>query len=395
MKKIQHKNIVMWIRLGVLFVGVLTLLLMNKYKENGSFFQRQTAQMEISALKLTPETVFFNQELPGRVIAYQTAEIRPQVGGILTKRLFKEGGVVKESQQLYQINPSAYTATYNSTLADLEKAKANVKTLDAKHRRYKELIKVEAISKQDFDDIKAGLAQARADVSIAKAAVEKAKIDLDYTKVYAPISGRIGKSSVTKGALVTANQSDALATITQLDPVYVDMPQSSVDLLRLRRKTADFENIPVTLLLDEGKTVHDHEGKIRFHEVTVDQTTDSVQLRALFPNPEYTLLPGLFVRVKLNIKYPDALLVPQNATQRQPDGSLSIWTVDKDNVAHPTIIQSDLAIGDKWLVSSGLKPGDTIAVEGIINLRPGTHVIPKFSQNTQVPTAQSSLKKDK
>lgn len=395
MKKLQQKNIVMWIRLGALLLGVLTLWILNKYQESGSLFHKQTLKMEVSALKLIPETVSFNEELPGRVIAYQTAEIRPQVSGVLTKRLFQEGGVVKESQQLYQINPSPYAATYNSTLADLKKAKANVKTLDAKHQRYKELVRMEAVSKQDYDDIKASLAQAQADVSIAKAAVERAKIDLDYTKVYAPISGRIGKSSVTKGALVTASQPNALATITQLDPVYVDMPQSSVDLLRLRRKTGSFENIPVTLLLDEGKAVHQHEGKIQFHEVTVDQTTDSVQLRALFPNPEYTLLPGLFVRVKLNIQYPDALLVPQNATQRQPDGSLSVWMVDKENIVHPTIIQSDLAIGDKWLISSGLKAGDTIAVAGIMNLKPGTQVTPKFTQNTQTIPVQPLPKKDK
>lgn len=339
----------------------------------------------LHAIKLSPQPITLYEELPGRSTAYGVAEIRPQVSGIITERLFKEGGAVKERQQLYQIDPSSYQAAYDSAKADVQKAAANVKSIKAKDRRYEELVKIDAVSKQAYEDIQASLAQANADVAIAKAALAQAKINLNYTKVYAPISGIIGKSTVTKGALVTAGQSDALATITSLDPMYVDMTQSIADLMRLRATVKEYENIPVTLLVGEGATPYPHTGKLQFHEVNVEQTTGSVQLRALFPNPNQMLLPGLFVRARLSLESPQALLVPQHAAIRQPDGNLSVWKLDESSAAQPTTITTSGAMEGSWVVSSGLSAGDIIVTEGLIGLRPGANVSPVFDQDDKTP----------
>lgn len=342
----------------------------------GAMHAQQTPSLQ--AMRVHEEDVITQEELPGRLTAYKVAEIRPQVSGIITERLFEEGSYVEEGQQLYLIDPAPYKAAYDSALADIQKAQANVKSITAKNRRYEELVKIDAVSKQEYEDIQANLSQAQADIAIAKAAAAQAKINLDYTKVYAPISGRIGKSNVTKGALVTAQQAQVLATITQLDPIYVDMTQSSNDLMRLRQNVSDYENIPVKLFLGEDQTPYSHEGKLQFHEVTVERTTGSVQLRALFPNPENTLLPGLFVRAKLDVHIPSALLVPQHAATRQPDGSLSVWTVDGEGNAAPATITVSGATDGKWIVSSGLKAGDAIVTEGLMALHPGAKINPVF-----------------
>jgi membrane fusion protein (multidrug efflux system) len=318
------------------------------------------------------------------VTAYQIAEIRPQVSGIITERMFEEGSQVEEGQQLYQIDPAPYQARYNSAMADLKKAQANVKSVKAKEQRYQQLVKIEAVSQQEYDDLKAQLAQAEADIAIAQAAVETAKIDLNYTRVYAPISGRIGKSSVTKGALVTAQQETLLATVTQLDPIYVDMTQASADVLRLQQQAGSLDTIPVTLATDG--VAYAQTGSLQFSEVTVDPTTDSVQLRALFPNPDGMLLPGLFVRAKLEMHHQGALLVPQNAAMRDPGGVLYVWTVGPQGTAQKTVVQAEQAVEGQWLISEGLKAGDVVLTQGMISLRPDVPVSPQFA--AEAPAAE-------
>lgn len=335
----------------------------------------QQAPVKLSAVKIQSSDVVISESLPGRIVAYQMADIRPQVSGIVVERLFTEGANVKEGEQLYQIDPAPYQAAFNSAKADLEKAKAVVKSIQARSNRYEKLVEIEAVSKQDYDDQLASLAEAKADIAIAKAAVESAKIDLDYTKVYAPISGRIGKSNITKGALVTEDQAESMATITQLNPIYVDMTLSSTELIKLRQKMEDTTGIPVSLHLDGSSVPIEEKGTLQFHEVTVDRSTGAVQLRALFPNPNHVLLPGLFVRAQLELQYEHVLLVPQRAAQRNPDGSMFVWVVEKDGIKQ-TPIQSKQTMGDSWIVSEGLKEGDIVLTEGHISLAPGMLVDP-------------------
>lgn len=381
-------------KITIILIGVVALAAAAYWLIGGSGDdmaggQNPAAQARpLQAIRLAAQDVTAYEELPGRTTAYKVAEIRPQVSGIITERLFKEGSAVEEGQQLYLIDPAPYKAAYDSARADVQKAEANVKSIKARNRRYEELVKIDAVSKQEYEDIQASLAQANADIAIAKAAVAQAKINLDYTKVYAPIAGTIGKSTVTKGALVTAGQTAALATITSLDPIYVDMTQSSDDLMRLRASVKDYENIPVTLFLGESGQTYPHTGKLQFHEVTVEQTTGSVQLRALFPNPDNLLLPGMFVRAKLALEQPDALLVPQHAAARQPDGNLSVWKLDETSAVQRTTIATSGALDGNWIVSGGVKEGDVIVTEGLIGLQPGAKVTPVFEQ-TNAPAVTS------
>jgi membrane fusion protein (multidrug efflux system) len=308
---------------------------------------------------------------------------------LITDRLFEEGSLVDEGQQLYQIDPAPYQATYESAVADLKKAQANVESIRTRLKRYKELVKIKAVSVQDYDDIQTSLAPAEADIAIAQAATSKARIDLDYTRVYAPISGRIGKSSVTKGALVTAGQEQSLATITLLDPIYVDMTQSSEDLMTMQAKFPDYREIPISLYVNGMKAPYPDPGKIQFHEVTVDKTTDSVPLRALFPNPDETLLPGLFVRARLSLEYPDVLLVPQYAATRQADGSLKVWRLDENNQAQSISVEANIAIDGQWIVEKGLQAGDVIVTEGLLKLKPGAAVKPVFGSDDEPASSTS------
>lgn len=329
----------------------------------------------VSALTLKRTPVMLERELPGRTVAYQVAELRPQVTGIVTERLFTEGSRVKEGQQLYQIDPAPYRAAYNSAQADLAKAEANVKAVLAKATRYADLVKIEAVSRQEYDDITAQLAQAKADVGIARAALAAAKINLDYTKVYAPISGRIGHSNVTKGALVTANQTQALAQITQLDPIYVDMAQASEELRAIKGSLQNRDSkVPVMIYLENDKEPYPHPGTLQFSEVTVDPTTGSVLLRAVLPNPEGALLPGLFVRALLKLEAVDAILVPQNAVIRNPDGSASVWVVNDQKQTSPRPVILGQAIGNQWVVKSGVEEGEILVVQGFQKLKPGSTV---------------------
>jgi len=333
--------------------------------------------LPVTALTIHGRTLDLYETLPGRTSAYKIAEIRPQVTGIITERLFEEGSLVKKGQQLYQIDPAPYQAAYNSTLATLKKAQANVKSVEAKAVRYTELVIVEAVSKQEYDDVVAALDQAHADVAVAQAAVADAKVSLDYTKVYAPIDGRIGKSNFTQGALVTAGQAQPMATITQLDPIYVDMTQSSNDLVQLRNiNNNDTDHkLPVELTLDATGKTYPHKGTLEFSEVTVDETTGMVKLRAVMPNPDELLLPGLFVKANIkNDTMANALLVPQRATTRGPDGTLMVWVIGNDGTVNPRPVQTVKEIGDEWLLSGGLQDGETIAIDSFQKMQPGMPV---------------------
>lgn len=344
---------------------------------------QKSPPIPVTAMRLQTEKITPSAELTGRIVAFKTAEIRPQIGGIITDRLFEEGSDIQQGQQLYQIDPTPYQAAHDSAKANLAKAQANVQSISAKSARYKELVKIEAVSKQDYDDMKAALSQAKADVTIAQAALAQAKINLDYTKVYAPISGRIGKSTITTGALVTANQPNALAQISQLDPVYLDMTQSSTQMMQIRAHLERQKEAPVILFLESEKTPYAHEGKLQFTGVTVDPTTGSVLLRALFPNPKGTLLPGLFVRAQIKLNEEVSLLVPQKAATRTPDGTLTVWVVDSENKVASIPVSAEKSIDHKWQVTAGVKAGDVIVLEGFQKISPGAVVAPTFED--QVP----------
>ena len=337
---------------------------------------------EVSVVTVKPEQLEVTTELSGRTSAYRVAEIRPQVNGIVQKRLFEEGAKVEEGQQLYQIDPALYQADFDAAKAALAKAAANEKAERARAARYKELVAVNAVSKQDYDDVMATLAQSSADVATARANLDTAKTNLAYTKVFAPISGIIGRSSVTEGALVTANQATELATVTQLDPIYVDLTQSATDMLRMKRAMAEGRiqgakdgKAPVTLKLEGSEEQYGGTGELQFSGVTVAPDTSMVQLRAIFPNPDAELLPGLFVRaiVKQGV-LENAILIPQQGVSRTPDGKAQVWLVGEDGKAMRKSVTAVRAIGDKWLITEGLEAGDRVVVAGVQKLQPGIEV---------------------
>ena len=335
---------------------------------------------EVTVITVATQRVELTTELAGRVAASQTAEVRPQVGGIIQNRLFTEGSDVKAGDLLYQIDPASYQAAYNGAAAALAKAEANVAPVRLKAERYKELLASEAVSKQDYDDISAAQKLAEAEIELAKAALETARINLAYTKVTAPISGRIGRSAVTNGALVTASQPLPLATIQLLDPVYVDVTQSSSEMLRLRKAlesgqlTHEASQAKVQLLLDDNSQ-YPELGTLKFSEAFVDQSTGSVTLRTLFPNQKLVLLPGMFVRAVLEEGVKDqAILVPQRSVTRNPAGNAMVMIVNADEKAEPRVITVPRTVGESWLVTDGLKVGDRVIMEGLQKARPGTPV---------------------
>jgi membrane fusion protein (multidrug efflux system) len=336
---------------------------------------------EVATVTIEPQKLELTTELPGRTSAYLVAEIRPQVNGIIQKRLFQEGSDVKAGQLLYQIDPAPFQVAYDSAKASLGKAEANLPSIRSRAERYRELIPDRAVSQQDCDDAAAAVEQARAEIEYWKAAVEAARINLGYTRVTAPISGRIGKSSVTDGALVTAYQPTALATIQQLDPIYVDVTQSSAELLRLKRNletgrlSADGKNgKKVRLLLEDG-TPYPLAGMLQFRDITVDPATGSFTLRIVVPNPEHLLLPGMFVRAVVQEGIAaQAILVPQQGVSRTPKGEPIALVVDEAGTVQQRMLTLNRAMGDKWLVSSGLAAGDRVIVEGLLNVRPGATV---------------------
>ncbi|EAO6020987.1 multidrug efflux RND transporter periplasmic adaptor subunit AcrA [Salmonella enterica] len=335
---------------------------------------------EVGVVTLKTEPLQITTELPGRTVAYRIAEVRPQVSGIILKRNFVEGSDIEAGVSLYQIDPATYQATYDSAKGDLAKAQAAANIAELTVKRYQKLLGTQYISKQEYDQALADAQQATAAVVAAKAAVETARINLAYTKVTSPISGRIGKSSVTEGALVQNGQASALATVQQLDPIYVDVTQSSNDFLGLKQELANGslkqENgkAKVDLVTSDG-IKFPQSGTLEFSDVTVDQTTGSITLRAIFPNPDHTLLPGMFVRARLQEgTKPTALLVPQQGVTRTPRGDATVLVVGADNKVETRQIVASQAIGDKWLVTDGLKAGDRVVVSGLQKVRPGAQV---------------------
>ncbi|WP_122584577.1 efflux RND transporter periplasmic adaptor subunit [Pseudomonas viridiflava] len=326
---------------------------------------------EVGVLSVQAQRVVFSTELPGRTAPFMIAEIRPQVSGIVQKRSFTEGSTVKAGQVLYLIDPATYRATYNSDLAALAKAEASLTSVRLKNERYKELAALDAVSRQDYDDAVSSLGESRADVASAKANVESSRINLTYTQVNAPITGRIGKSGITPGALVTANQTSTMATIQQLDPIYVDVTQPSAALLRLKKSLSNGEiqksgatAAKVRLKLEDG-SLYPLEGTLEFSDVTVDQDTGAITLRAVFPNPNADLLPGMYVRAVLEEGFKEqGLLVPQQAVSRDSTGKPMAYVVGKDNTLERRELTTDRAIGDQWLISSGLNVGDQLVVDG-------------------------------
>jgi len=336
---------------------------------------------EVGIIVIKPEKVSLTTELSGRTVPQLIAEVRPQVSGIILKRLFTEGSDVKAGQILYQIDPASYEAAYASAKASQGRVEASLVSLRLSEGRYRDLVKIKAVSQQDYDNASAQLKQAEAELAVTKAAVETARINLAYTKVKAPISGRIGRSSVTDGALVTAGQAAALATIQQLETMYVDVTQSTGEMLKLKQnlsngtlKKSRNGQAPVKLLLEDGSS-YPLTGTLKFSEVTVDQSTGSVTLRALFPNPKQMLLPGMFVRALLVEGINEnAILVPQRGVTRNPKGDAMVMTVGAEDKVEPRPIKVVRTVGDSWLVSDGLKAGDRVILEGLQKARPGTVV---------------------
>ena len=337
----------------------------------------------VGVVTLKSEPIPLTSELPGRVAAFRNAEVRPQVGGIVQKRLFTEGEQVKAQQPLYQIDPGLFQAEYDRSNAALARARAQLRTAALLIQRYRPLAESRAISRQVYDDAVAAHQQAVADVQSAEAQLETARINLVYTRVLSPIDGIIGRSLVTEGALVTAQQAEAVAAVQQIDPIYVDVTQSSVQLLRLRSALesgavaqADGpQSAAVTLTLEDGSR-YAHGGKLQFSEITVDRSTGSVVLRAVFPNPERKLLPGMFVRARLleGMAAQGGLLVPQRGITRNPRGEATALVVNEAGKVELRELTTERAMGDSWLVSTGLAAGDRVIVEGVQQVRPGAQV---------------------
>ncbi len=369
-----------------------------------------TGRPEVGVVTVHPQSVAITAEMPGRTVASLVAEVRPQVGGIIKQRLFEEGAEVKAGDALYQIDPASYQAAYDSAVASQQKAEAAVPSAQSKVERYQGLIKQNAVSKQDYDDAVASLAQAKAEVASAKADVDTARINLDYTRITAPIGGRIDKSTLTPGALVTASQDTALTTIRTLDPINVDVTQSSTNLLNLRlairegRIKVSGDSVKVRLKLDNG-TLYPLPGTLEFASSYVDQTTGTYGVRAQFPNPDRLLLPGMYVRAVIEEGVaPDSFLVPQRGVTRNTKGEPVALVVNADNKVEQRVLGVGRSVGNSWLVESGVKDGDRVVVEGSQFARPGQDVTPvdvvvdettgevrERGQQSAAPTARQSV----
>lgn len=345
---------------------------------------KPAAPVEVGVVEIRPEPLTLTTELPGRTRAHLVAEVRPQVGGIIEQRLFREGAEVGAGELLYRIDPASFQAAYDSAKAALAKAQADIRSVQLKAERYKDLVRIKAVSDQDYDDARAALAQAQAEVEAQKAALETARINLDYTQVRAPIAGRIGRSSVTPGALVTADQTTALATIQQLDPVYVDVQRSSTEWLELQQALKSGRlshpgadgSVAVRLKLEDGSD-YPQTGRLLFSEVTVDAGTGAITLRAEFPNPDQRLLPGMYVRAVLEEGIAQqALLVPQRAVSRDARGKASALVVNADGKAERRDLVTERAVGDRWLVTTGIAAGERVIVDNLQKVKAGALVKP-------------------
>lgn len=338
------------------------------------------SKVEVGVLTVAPETVTLHRDLPGRTSPYRVAEVRARVNGIVLERLFEEGSDVKKDQALFRIDPLPYQATLDSAKATHARALANIESTRLLAERYTALLEENAVSKQEYDNAIAAQKAATADVAAGKAAVQAAQINLGYTKVTSPIAGRIGRSVVTEGAYVQQGQATLMATVQQLDPIYVDLTQSSTEVLRLQRQlesgqlVRSGEGAKVRLVLEDG-TVYSEEGTLQFSDVTVNPSTGSITLRALFPNPKKELLPGMFVRAQLEEgSAEDALLVPQVAVRRDAQGKASVLVVNGEGKVEVRPVEAPRAVGNRWLVTEGLAKGDKIVVEGLQKIRPGAEV---------------------
>ena len=365
---------------GVLAVVVAVALLAGCGKESEAPVA-QAAPNKVGVVVLKKQSQQIDTQLPGRTSAFLSAEVRPQVSGIVQKRLFTEGALVKQGQPLYQIDSASLRAAEASAVAALAKAEASQKTLEATARRNAELVKITAISQQAFEESEAAAKQAKADVAVAKAALDNARINLKYSRIEAPISGRISLSSVTPGALVTANQAAPLTEIVQMDPMYVDFTQSTADLLQLRNDLAagryqkvDGEQIPVRIQLEDGSS-YAHEGKLAFSGLIVNTTMGTVTLRAVVPNPDGLLMPGMFVQAQLPTGLaPEAILVPQRAVTRDLTGRPNVLVVKADDTVEKRTVELGSAIGVNWLLDKGLEAGDRVVVDGFQRIKPGDKV---------------------
>jgi RND family efflux transporter MFP subunit len=398
--------------ISLIFMACLSLFLLTGCTDNpdqsssnssqkASEHTRERPLKKVIVMTIEPQIISITNELPGRVEAFKTAEIRPQVSGIIQSRFFEEGSRVEEGQQLYQIDPARYEADYQSTNASLQNIKAELELALALQSRYRSLIKTNTVSEQEFDSAKASVAQAEAAVSLALAEVKTAKINLDYTKVYAPISGYISPSTVTEGALVTAQQQTALATIRQLDPVYVDLSQSAADaktlqqsLMTSRMTKGEDAKFEVTLLFGNNDIVYPHKGSLYATDLAVDENTGTIRLRSVFPNPNAALLPGMFVRATIDkIGIQKKIIVPQKAVSIEADGSKSVWVVDADNIASKRKVVTSSTYKNNWVIKNGLKTGDTVIVVGVMMLQPGSKVSPKNIKSKDSNNTSSGVTK--
>lgn len=377
-------------------VAVLSLSACGKKEAGAGQGAGQQQAPQVVVHTVTREALPVTTELPGRTSAYQIAEVRPQVGGLIEKRLFVEGALVKAGAPLYQIDASTYRAAVNAAKASLSKARANLASAQPKVARYKGLLEIQGVSQQDYDDAVSAAAQARADVEAAAATLETANINLRYTTVTAPISGRISRSNVTPGALVTASQATALTTVQQLDPIYVDVTQSSNDLLKLKRAMESGSvrqsggQVRADLILADGST-HGAAGKLQFSDVTVDPGTGNVALRALFPNPKGDLLPGMYVRAKLENGIDEkAIAVPQTGVTRNQKGQATAMVLNRENKVEQRVLVTGATLGDKWLVSSGLEEGDRVIVEGLQKIKVGEAAVAVAAPAPATPSVAAS-----
>ncbi len=370
-----------FLALGLILLSALPLAACDSRVPQGPGAAGAAPVPAVTVVTVSPEPVPLVTELPGRTAALLIAEIRPQVTGIVKDRPFEEGSEVTAGQLLYQIEPALYQAAYDNAKANLARAEANLAVAHLKARRYAGLEKTDAVSKQANDEALAEAKQAEAEVAAAKAALDKAKIELEFTRVRSPITGRIGRSAVTPGALVTANQGTALAIVQQIDPIYVDLTESSAERLRIERQLqsarlqrAGADTVPVQLILEDG-TEYGLEGRLAFSEVSVDQSTGSVTLRAVFPNPGRDLLPGMYVRARVTQGVNrDAILLPHAALSRNPRGQAQVMVVNAEDKVEARTVEAERSRGDKWVITGGLAAGERVIVEGLQKVRVGSAV---------------------
>lgn len=382
--RIRRRPPVQQIALAVAAVALLALLAYYLLADRAPPAQAAPPPTPVGVIVVTEQPVTLTTELPGRTSPYETSDVRPQVDGIIRARLFTEGDYVRAGQPLYRIDPATYQARVASARAALARARASTIGAEGQVRRYAELVKRNFVSRQLYDNALSAAGEARADVQAQAAALRSAEIDLGRTVIRAPISGRIGRSLYTTGALVQAGQENALTTIQRLDPIYVDIQQSSADLLKLREQMlagqVASDTAPVRLTLESG-SAYPQTGILSFADVTVDQTTGSQTIRAVFPNPQHILLPGMFVRGQLSQGVQTrGILVPQRAVSRDERGRPTVIIVGKNNMAELRVIQADRTVGTSWLVTGGLKPGDKVIVDAGPLLRPGVPVKPQLSR---------------